>query len=363
MPKRKKGEVGELDTTEQDKATPKSIVIFRGEVGPKVRALMHEWRNIFLPWSSKSLHGENRSLRDFLAVASLLSVSHLQLFSAPPGGTSLRIMRFSSGPTLSFRVESFMLRDDVLPLQRRPPGLGDAFDTASTVIFNNFSGHQGRPHVAAMEATFRSLFPTIQIQRVKTSDIRRVVLFQYEPSTDVVEVRHYLVVAKAVGLTRTVKKLFEGKVPTKFGTLDKVDDVLGKEGAWSDTDGEGEEVPLATPYRAHKEKCRVKLAELGPRLTLQLVKMESGFAGGEVLYHHHVTKTTEEVLTNARKVRARKAVKLKRRAAQDERVQAKRAAQGERADRKKRRVEGRQGDDDALSIHEDTGYGGDGDEN
>jgi ribosome biogenesis protein SSF1/2 len=37
-----------------------------------------------------------------------------------------------------------------------------------------------------------------------------------------------------------------------------------------------------------------RLKELGPRLKLQLVKIEEGLAGGAVLYHSLVTKTPEE---------------------------------------------------------------------
>lgn len=38
----------------------------------------------------------------------------------------------------------------------------------------------------------------------------------------------------------------------------------------------------------------VRLVELGPRLTFQLVKVEDGLLDGEVLYHRYVQKTEEE---------------------------------------------------------------------
>ena len=37
-----------------------------------------------------------------------------------------------------------------------------------------------------------------------------------------------------------------------------------------------------------------RLSEIGPRLTLQLIKIEEGIAEGNVLYHEFVTKTEEE---------------------------------------------------------------------
>lgn len=329
---------GTLDTTEQDKATPKSIIIYRGEVGNAVRSLMHQWRTVFLPWSSKALHGKNKSLKDFLVIAASLSVSHLQLFTSPSAGTSLRMMRFSNGPTLSFRVESFTLRDEIMAQHKRPPAIeSDVYEFAPIVVLNNFSLPGNPQFVPLLEATFRSLFPTVNVQLTQTAHIRRIVLFQYIPENELVEVRHYYIGAKAVGLSKTVKKLLEGRLPTKLGTLDNIDDVLDREGAWSDTDGEGEEVPLARPFRQHKERCRVKLVEIGPRMCLKLVKVENGFAGGEVLFHDHLQKSAREVAVNATRVRVRRNEKAKRKAEQDENVRAKRQREDDKRQHKQQR--------------------------
>lgn len=39
----------------------------------------------------------------------------------------------------------------------------------------------------------------------------------------------------------------------------------------------------------------IRLSELGPRFTLQLMKVEDGLLDGEVLFHELVHKTDEEV--------------------------------------------------------------------
>lgn len=41
-------------------------------------------------------------------------------------------------------------------------------------------------------------------------------------------------------------------------------------------------------------KSAVRLSEIGPRLTLQLIKVEEGLLEGEVLYHELIIKTEEE---------------------------------------------------------------------
>ncbi|CAD2222698.1 ribosome biogenesis protein SSF1/2 [Angomonas deanei] len=342
MPKGGKKMPGTVDTTEADKSVPKSIVIYRGEVGANVRALMHEWRNVFLPWSSKKLHGKNKSLKDFVSIASSFSVSHLQLFTAPSHGTSLRIMRFFNGPTLSFRVLSFSLKNDIIAKQRRPASLShEVWDHAPVVVLNNFTSPEAlrRPEVPLLEATFKALFPTINVQLIKNSEIQRVCLFHYDHVENIVEVRHYFINAKVSGVSKTVKKLLENRRPTKLGTLESIDEVLEREDAWSDTDGEGEEVPLAQPFRQHTDQCRIKLQEIGPRMTLQLVKVENGFAEGEVLFHNAVHKTPQEVAANAYKVRSRKVEKAKRKGEQEANVERKKSAKEEKLNRKRQRRE------------------------
>lgn len=38
--------------------------------------------------------------------------------------------------------------------------------------------------------------------------------------------------------------------------------------------------------------------EIGPRMSLELIKIQEGIDDGEVLYHKLVQKTTEEIVAN-----------------------------------------------------------------
>ena len=57
------------------------------------------------------------------------------------------------------------------------------------------------------------MFPTINVKTVKLSDCRRVVLFHFNKEEGVVEMRHYAVRATPVGISRSVKKIIQLKVP------------------------------------------------------------------------------------------------------------------------------------------------------
>jgi ribosome biogenesis protein SSF1/2 len=251
-------------------------------------------------------------------------------------------MRFPAGPTLSLRVESFALRDDIIKGQKRPaPVDGPAYAKAPVVVLNNFNFPGRGAEVELLEKAFQGMFPSLNVQTTNTDDIQRVVLFQYDPNSRNVDVRHYFITAKAVGVSKTVKKLMEGRVPSKFGTLENIDDVMDREGAWSDTDGEGEEVQLPDTFRQHNDACRVKLVEIGPRMTLSLVKVEHGFAGGEVLYHSHEHKSPRQIAANAAKVHGRVREKRRRRAEQDENVKRKKDAADEKLAAKRDKAMGK----------------------
>ena len=53
-----------------------------------------------------------------------LSVSHLLAFTLTPLAPSLRIVKLSDGPTLSFRVERYSLMKDVMNTSRRARSVG-----------------------------------------------------------------------------------------------------------------------------------------------------------------------------------------------------------------------------------------------
>ena len=38
-----------------------------------------------------------------------------------------------------------------------------------------------------------------------------------------------------------------------------------------------------------------RLTEIGPRITMQLMKIEEGVCDGQVLFHEYITKTEEEL--------------------------------------------------------------------
>ena len=113
--------------------------------------------------------------------------------------------------------------------------------TPPLVVLNNFS-QSVESHTKLMRVTFQHMFPTINIKTVKLSECRRVVLFHLMEDGNV-EMRHYAVRANPVGVSKSVKRIIEAKLPD-LGSLDDISEYIegtaGMSGFASDSEAEDE---------------------------------------------------------------------------------------------------------------------------
>jgi ribosome biogenesis protein SSF1/2 len=331
-----------------------------------------------------SLSRQN-TLKDFIDVAGPLGVTHFLMLSQTEHNVMLRIARAPRGPTLTFRVDAYSLSSSVRALAKQSPDLVTAFETPPLVVLHNFSSVSGAAATATAGVgladalrmtmvTFQAMFPSIDPAAVRLAACRRVVLVHYHPPATAttgaegdaaatpaatataagpgrIEVRHYYVRAVPVGLSRGVGKVVASKaLPDLGGLHDIADFVLGERaGGAGASDSEGEDalgaaagrvtLPSAFGGRGNvaSQQSAIHLTEIGPRLTLTLVKIEAGMAAGEVLYHAFVAKTAAEVEALRRAATEREQGREARRAEQEahvaakaEREAARRAAKAER---------------------------------
>lgn len=197
-----------------------------------------------------------------------------------------------------------------------------AYESAPLVVLNSFSG-EGK-HLKLMAQMLQNMFPTINVSTVKLARIRRCVLFSYNPSTKLIDVRHFAIRVQPVGLSRTVKKLITGKIPN-MAKCEDIADFIEKSNGLSDSEFEDDEtnhvvLPQDLPSRGNmqNQKSAIKLHELGPRMTIQLMKIEEGLFNGEVLFHELVVKTEEEKDAIRRKIEKRKWLKQERKEQQSQ---------------------------------------------
>jgi ribosome biogenesis protein SSF1/2 len=224
---------------------------------------------------------------------------------------------------------------------------------------------------------FQSLFPPISPQNTPLSSIRRVLLLNREISTKsedegtyVINLRHYAITTKPIGLSRPLRRLkaaekllhSQASIKSRKGTLpnlgklkDIADYMIGGEGGEGymtdatsgsevDTDAEVEVLESTMrkvlPRKARRattdnsndsaangvEKKAIKLVELGPRMKLRMTKVEEGVCAGKVMWHEYIHKSKEELKEMDRIWEQRQREKEERKKIQKQNVERKRNA-------------------------------------
>jgi ribosome biogenesis protein SSF1/2 len=344
------------------------MVFRRGKTEAEVGELVHDLRQLMLPYTALNLQeNKNLTLSQYAKHLALpMGITHMLCFSQNEERLWLRLARTPEGPTLTFRVLQFSLHRHIVALQRRPVALNTPtlHTNPPIVVTNNFESNNRpmnstAPHLKLLRITFQNLFCATNVFTVKLQDCRRVALFHYDEENDLVQVRHYAVTATPVGVNRRVRRLVSTK--QKLPNLHHCNDIADyldnsllaaqSDGGASDSEAEEEDMVVKlsdrfTPGNNKSQTSALKLKEMGPRLTLKLVKVEKGFGGGDVLYHAFVNKTPEETAALKSKKEQEMLQKVQRRAQQEANVERKRQAALEKRLAKRQRQEQAKKDDE-----------------
>ncbi|OXU24688.1 hypothetical protein TSAR_001478 [Trichomalopsis sarcophagae] len=314
----------QLELVEKDELVkaPHSFVIHRGLPGDHIIELTKDFRKVMEPFTASVLKERKKNtIKDFVSIASVLHVTHMSIFTRTELGMYLKLCRIPRGPTLTFKIKNFTLARDVVSTTKKQLVFEEAFKHSPLIILNKFSGEGMQ--MKLMASMFQNMFPTINLATVNLSNLRRCVCLNYDPETKLIDFRHYAIKVVPVGLSRSVKKLVQAKIPN-LSRCEDFGDFMTKP-TMSESEAEDDPashvtLPQKLSSRGNHEKSTsaIRLYELGPRLTLQLIKVEDGLMEGEVLYHELVSKTDEEKLLIQKKREQKKKLKEKRKKIQDE---------------------------------------------
>ena len=255
-------------------------------------------------------------------------------------------------------------------------------DTANLKNYKDDNSSNPTPkHLEQLAITmFQSMFPPITPQVTPLSSIRRVLLLNREPTSDesegpfTLKLRHFAIttapvqkeIPKSIRKINAAEKLLNNGEKRKravpnLGKLDDIADYMldpsaANGGFTSGSDSEQEtdaEVEVLTEAprkvlgkrekqqgaehgagkasentvpsgRRGVQKRAVKLIELGPRMTLRLMKVEEGLCNGKVMWHEHVTKSKEEEKELDEIWETRRREKIERKRIQKENIERKR---------------------------------------
>lgn len=318
-----------FEEPKEDKLAPHSFVITRGIRSRNIVHICRDFRKVMEPYTATHLRERKcNKLRDFVSLSGIFHVSYMCIFSQSTKALSLKFARLPKGPTLSFKVHQYTLAKDVISSLKKQFVDEACFLKPPVVILNGFSG-EGQ-HLKIMAATLQNMFPPINLSTVKLVNLKRVLLFSYNPTTKLIDVRHYAVKLKPVGIDKAVRKLLDKNLPdlSKYQDWDeyfaKAELQSGSE--LEDADGTVTLAQTVGKGNTKENKSAIKLYEIGPRFTMQLVKIEEGLVGGEVLHHEYFTKSEAEVEELRKRVKKRKKLKEQRKLKMKQNVEAKKKA-------------------------------------
>ncbi|CAH8353988.1 unnamed protein product [Eruca vesicaria subsp. sativa] len=270
---------------------PKSFVFSRTKLPGSVKQLQMDLRKLMLPYTALSLKEKKRNtLRDFLNVSGPMGVTHFLMLKKTASALSLRVARTPQGPTLSFKIHQYSLASDIAQSQLRPRCPPDLFKNPPLIVLSGFGTQE--LHLKLATIMFQNIFPSIDINTVKLSTCQRLVLLNYNKDTKLIDFRHYSIRLQPVGVSRRIRNFVQNHKAPDLRNLQDVSDFITKAGYGSESEGDEEAatVTLSSDLgRVNKgsTKSAVKLQEIGPRMTMQLVKVEEGLCSGGIIFSEY----------------------------------------------------------------------------
>ncbi|CAI4057196.1 hypothetical protein SUVZ_02G4240 [Saccharomyces uvarum] len=392
--------------------------------------LVKDFRQIMQPHTAIKLkERKSNKLKDFVVMCGPLGVTHLFMFtqSEKTGNVSLKIARTPQGPTVTFQVMDYSLGKDIKKFLKRPKSLNnDDVLNPPLLVLNGFStskksgeDNQDVNVEKVIVSMFQNIFPPLNPARTSLNSIKRVFMINKDRETGEISMRHYFIDIREVEISRNLKRLYKAKnnLSKTVPNLHPKDDIsslildhdLGAYTSESEIEddaivrvvdsqdvkakqsqnskpqkksaevkddkeeGEEEDVEMEEPKRQEPSqptprKKAIKLTELGPRLTLKLVKIEEGICSGKVLHHEYVQKSSGEIRELEKRHAAKMRLKEQRKKEQEENIAKKNAVKDAKKERKLERRKARaaeEGDgennadamsDDESSSSEDEHY-------
>lgn len=270
---------------------PKSFVFSREKLPASLRQLQMDLRKLMLPHTALKLREKRRNnLKDFLNVAGPMGVTHFLMLSKTSTSPQLRVARTPQGPTLSFKILEYSLVADIAKSQLRPRCPPDLFKNSPLIVLSGFG--TGEQHMKLTTIMFQNIFPVIDINTVKLSSCQRIVLLNYDKEKKLIDFRHYSIRLQPVGVSRRIRKFVQTHQVPNLSNLRDMSDFIAKAGYGSESEADDEAAMVNLPTdigRINKAstKSAVRLQEIGPRMTLQLVKIEEGLCSGGVIFQEY----------------------------------------------------------------------------
>lgn len=283
-----------------DTDAPQTFVLKRGRLAHAASLLVGNLQLVFYPNGYSRLKArKSNTLRDFLAIAGSLDVTHLLIFTSSGEGTTLRIIKTPHGPTLTFRLVEYSSMQDLHVAQNAPVLTKRMIDSAPLCIMAGF-GDVGKETKRTSDeqkalqlcaTTIKAMYPEVSITTARWRSVKRCVLYSAD-KTGLITFRHYLVRYRVTNASDGLISIFQ-EHNLALGSLESIKDIQTLH-----------RPEPSDPLEQFFSDKPFQLIEAGPRMKLKLLKIEAGVSSGMVLYHAYITKSAEQIAANELKAAA-----------------------------------------------------------
>lgn len=105
----------EVDPKDEQDHVPNSFIIKRGRIGPYLRELLMNLRQLFHPYTALKLEeSKKNSIKDFVSMAGVLGVTHMVILTQTDSGNYIRLIKNPKGPTITMKIDEYSLMKDVI---------------------------------------------------------------------------------------------------------------------------------------------------------------------------------------------------------------------------------------------------------
>jgi len=294
------------------KGQPNVCVIGRGVTSNACKNLEADIRLIFQPLTSVNAGTfATAKFKDITQALPAMGSTHLITFSEAEKGLNFRIGRFRDGPTLTFRVLTAATSKDVDAVRNVGHKLTKEFYTTSHpfLITSNFDFERDEEKIA--HTVIQNMFPVFNIQDTDLKAFKRCVIFDVDKKTREIHLRHYLIQINPIAANSSISSMSSSKIPKMNQMTDPSELIL------QSADENVIEMPTSSNLTSSNTKHAIKLKEIGPRLKLELLKIEEDFFDGRVIYHKYVEKTPQEIQDSETSAKIRKEMKKRQKQLMD----------------------------------------------
>lgn len=277
-------------------AVPKSVVLKRSSLSIDMKLLESEIRAMMGPYTALNLKESTKvTLKDINNTATNFGAKNLVFLSEKENRNYLRFALSPKGPTFTFQIKSFSLEKDLVKTDKVKSaglvGLGAPFCVVSNL--ENFGNRKVSELLGNM---LGGLFPKKSL--LSRKNIKRVVMFHYNEEEEQLEVRNYTILKTQTGVFSQISDLLKGK-DFDFSKFNDAGELFASA------------APPSNEQTDEEMKVKLNLNEVGPRISLKLLKVEEGLMSGEVLYHALIQKSDSE--REALRIKAAEKAETKRR--------------------------------------------------